>query len=435
MKKTQLLLFAALLFSISACKKDEPVTESTSLYMEEGYVVSSLSESTASRAYYVGYYSSTPEENLDLTTKSSYEYFYPRATWKNFMFGQSLKGEQTLSKIAVSKATGLLTEVASIPLLSYVWDVEIINENLGVYTTGVNHSVHLFNPTTMEKLGDIDMSKAKDFPANERNNYNTIIYRKQDNKLFLPLYTDNTKTGSFYDAQDVYVEVINLTTKQWEKTLMMEQAMYPVSRGLENSMVDETGNIYILTQGSYGLDNQLGINAAKRSRPQILKIPANNTEFDTTYKFNPVDAIGLNSLLVQLAMGTIYHENGIAFAAVSGQSNSARVLELVGKLANGTITAVEYQELSNSVFNDPDQRWVKLDLNAKTASIIQDIPLTAAYAYPFSYKYDGKFYFNVNNTSLGLNGFYAYDPATGKATKSINIAKGGMTNYFIKLSK
>ncbi len=435
MKTNKLFLSAFLFASLIACKTEEPVVTEESKYMEEGYVLSTLSQSTASNAYYVGHYTTIPGENIDMTAKSSYEYFYPRATWKNFMFGQSLKNEQTLSKQAVLKSTGLMTEVASIPLLSYVWDVEIINENLGVYTTGVNHSVHLFNPTTMEKLGDIDMSKAMDIPANDRNNYNTIIYRKQDNKLFLPLYTDNSKTGNYYDSQNVYVEVINLTTKQWEKTLTIEQAMYPISRGLENSIVDESGNIYILTQGSYGLDNQLGINATKRSRPQILKIPANSTEFDATYKFNPVDAIGLNSLLVQLAMGTIYHENGIAFAAVSGQSNSARVLELVGKLANGTITAVEYQELSNSVFNDPDQRWVKLDLNAKTATIIQDIPLTAAYAYPFSYKYDSKFYFNVNNANLGLNGYYVYDPITGKASKAINIAKGGVVNHFIKLTK
>jgi hypothetical protein len=105
------------------------------------------------------------------------------------------------------------------------------------------------------------------------------------------------------------------------------------------------------------------------------------------------------------------------------------------KFAQNNITEDEYNELRNAVFYSQNQRWVKVDLNAKTATVIADIPLTAAYAYPFSYKYDGKFYLQFTATSEKTSGFYEYDPATGKAQKAVNVAQGGTVNYLFKLDQ
>ncbi len=434
MKKPFILLIM-LVGTVFSCDKAGTEPEAESLYQEDGYVVSTIAQSTAGNSYYAGYYPQIPSTDIDLTTKSSYTYFYPRAGWKNFMYGNNLKGESVLAKMAVSKQTGVITEVASIPLLDFLNTVTIISEELGVYTSWDNKGVRLFNPSTMQLLESIDMSASKSVEGATRHNYSHVVYRKQDNRLFLFLLADNNKTGQFYDAVDVYAEVVNLTTKKWEKTLTFSQATYPISRGMENPLIDEQGNIFVITQGQYGLDGQLGPNSAKRSRPKILKIPAGTTEFDPAYAFNPVDKVGQQNLLFQLILGGVYQSNGVAYACISGQQDPPALLALIAKLANGTITEAEYAQLQNLAFYGANQRWAKLDLNAQTATIIESLPLTAGFAYPNSFIRDGKVHFQMYNSDLKLNGFYEYDPSSGSSKKLFNVTAGGLAINLIKLTK
>ncbi|WP_342089027.1 hypothetical protein [Dyadobacter sp. OTU695] len=436
MKTTNLLLSIFFATGLISCSSDdEPKSEPESLYQQEGFLLSSISQSTAGYSYYAGFFPQQPSGEVDLTKNTAYNTFMARTSYKNFLYGISLDGDNKLSKQAILKSSGAVVEVASIPLLEYLQSVLIVNENLGVYSTSGNRSLFLFNPATMENLGQIDMSKAKNFPENELNVYAHLTYRPNDHKLFASLVTNSNKTGQFYDAQDVYVEVVDLTTRKWEKTAVFKQATYPVSRGLEHSVVDEAGNVYISTQGQYGLDGQLGPNSAKRSRPQILKIPAGKTDFDSTYAFNPINAVGQQSSMFQLLLGTIYDANGIAYACISAAPYPPRLLELIGKLAVNSITAAEYAELSDLAFYSPVQRWVKLDLNAQTATVIADLPLTAAYSYPSTHKYDGEFYLPIYNSSMNLNGYYKYDPATGQSEKIVNITAGGLVTDLLKLTK
>ncbi|WP_353720150.1 hypothetical protein [Dyadobacter sp. 676] len=437
MRKTHLLLSVLLAATLLSCSDDDPKQEPEpqSLYQEEGFLLSSISQSTAGYSYYAGFFAQQPSGEVDLTKNTAYSSLLTRASYKNYLYSFALDGNKKMSKQAILKSSGAVVEVASIPLLEYLQAVKIINDNLGVYSTSGNRSLFLFNPTTMESLGQIDMSKAKNFPENESNTYAHLSYRPNDNKLFATLYTNSSKTGQFYDAQDIYVEVVDLTTKKWEKTTVFKQATYPVTRGLENSIVDENGKVYIVTQGQYGLDGQLGPNAAKRSRPQILKIPAGKTDFDSTYAFNPINAVGQQNSLFQLLLGAIYDANGVAYACISAAAYPPRLLELIGKLAANSITAAEYQELSDLAFYSPVQRWAKLDLNAQTATVIADLPLTAGYGYPNTHKYDGKFFLPVYNPSLNQNGYYEYDPATGKSEKIVNVTAGGLVTDLLKISK
>ncbi|UTA68080.1 hypothetical protein [Emticicia sp. 21SJ11W-3] len=433
--KTRLLFLGLLAAALFACETTEPETkEEQSKYYEDGFVISSVSQTTAGNSYYAGYYSSMPTGNIDITTKTSYNFLYTRAVWKNFIFSNNLKGENVLSKIAVSKETGNLVEVASLPLLGSLNQVLIISETLGVYTTWDKKGVALFNPATMQKITDVDMSKAKSSGLS-RDNYSHVVYRKQDNKLFLFLVADNFDTGQFYDLLDVHAEVVNLNNNQWEKTLTFQNATYPIARGFDHPLIDEQGNIFVITQGQYGLDGQLGPNSRKGSRPKILKIPAGTTDFDPNYAFNPVDKIGQTNLMFQLVLGGIYYGNGIAYACISGQQDPPALLALIAKMANGTITETEYNQLRSLAFYGANQRWAKLDLNAQTATIIQDIPLTAGFAYPNNSIVNGKLYLQTYNEDLKMNGFYEHDPVTGTSKKVFDLTAGGMAVGFIKLTK
>jgi len=436
MKRTKILLSILFATALISCSKDDITEpEAESLYQEEGYVMATISQSTAGFSYYAGYFNALPSGDVDMTKKSAYSDFLVRTSYKNFIYAAGLNGEKKLSKQAILKSSGAIVEIASIALLDAISAVKILSDELGVYTTGGNRAIFFFNPTTMTNLGQVDMSKAQNFPDNETNIYTHLIYRPTDKKLFATLFTNSSKTGQYYDSQNTYVEVIDVATKKWEKTAVFEQATYPVSRGLENGLVDEQGNVFVVTQGQYGLDGQLGPNGAKRSKPQILKIPAGKTDFDPSYSFNPVTAFGLPNLAFQLVLGTIYDANGIVYACISGQQDPPRLLELIAKLGAQTITATEYVELQTLAFYGPNQRWVKMDMNAKTVTLIADLPLTAGYGYPNSTIYDGKFYLPIYNPDLKLNGYYKYDPATGKSEKINTVTAGGLVTNFIKLTK
>lgn len=425
----------ALVLLGTACKKDSPEPgQSGSEYHDSGIVVVSTATVAGRGSYYAGYYGSFEEaKSIDLTQRNSYEYFWSFGQSGNYFYGTFTPGQQKYSKMAVSKETGLLTEVGSFPLATTSYYSVVCSENLGVIAQYGELDLITFDPATMQTTGTIDMSGATHYkPGEHRHTYYSGAYRAKDNKLFLFYYTDDQRTALFYDATDVFVEVIDLNTRKWVKTITYEGAQYPISRGKENAVIDEAGNIYVTCQGSYGLDGQMGMNAMAASRPKILKIDAATDDFDTSYSFNPVDALGYQNLMIQTLTGTIYGANGIAYACVNATDESPELQALIYKYATtGVLAEDEIAKLYDLAFYSVTQRWVKLDLNAKTASIIDDIPATGSFAYPTSYKHSNGFYFHYYDGTT--SGYYRYDPAANKAEKAITITKGGLASELLIL--
>ncbi len=432
-----LLLSASLFALLSSCSKEDNATPTTPTTTDKtsGFVASTIAYSPSGSSYFAGYFDGIPSGQIDLTQKTSFKFISPVATYKNAFFSQATDGTTGLSKLVVD-ATGKIVVKGNIPTTSYIGGVKIINETLGVYAEqSTAGKLFTFDPSTMTKTGEIDMTGAKIIDTNDANLYYNMVYRASDNRLFAPLYTSNSKTSQYYDATSIYVEVINLTTKKREKTIEFANAMDPYQRGSLNPLIDETGNIYFLTQGSYGLDGKVGPNAPVSSKPQIIKIPAGTTEFDASYRFNPVTALGFPNLIVQIAVGGVYDKNGIAYACVTAGEYPARVTELITKFAQGKATAAEQAELYQLVIYGSNYKWVKLDLNAKTATAIPGMPFTAGFSYPNSYKYDDKLYFQMLNDAEKVNGFYEYNPADGSAKSLFNITAGGVAVGLVKLSQ
>ncbi|WP_163416604.1 hypothetical protein [Flagellimonas sp. HSM57] len=443
-------ILSSLFVFFGSCEPEAVVTEVTvnqgqgtegpdeDLFKTEGFIVSAFASTTGGNATFAGYVDSKPVGNLDLTQFNSFSGYYPEIVYKNFAYGGPLDNENfELSRYAVDEESGQVIAAGTIPTTAQVSNIKILNDNMGVYTVFDTQKLFVFNPLTMEFIQEIDLSQAITFTEedDQRNSYFQIIYRPQDNKVFLPLITDIPSTGPFYDQTNVYVEVIDMNAMAWESTAELADATYPITRGMENSVVDEQGNIYITCQGSYSLDGQAGPTAAPRSRPQILKIPAGSTDFDPSYRFNPVDFLGFNFVVAQFVTGTTYGASGIAYAAISAKADDARVLELLQLVGAGTATEAEFNELRNLVINGANSRWAKLDLNAQTAMVIEDIPFTAGFGYPFGYKYDDKMYFQTFNQEAGINGYYEYDPATDTSFNIFNITAGGIATQLVKLQE
>ncbi len=434
---------------VLACEPEEVVTEIVVTQTEDptppeevpfktsGFVAASILSTPTSFSYFTNYTEELPTGNLDLTTNtsSSFSGYFPQTIYKNFGFGASLDSDNLeLNRYAVDNESGRIIKAGSIPLAANLSQVLIIDDNTAVYTIFDTPSLFLFNPSTMQFIQEIPMPDAVQLEVlpDQTNSYFHIIYRPQDNKVFLPLTTNSNVSPQFYDATDIYVEVVDLGSRSWEKTAVFTGATYPLTRGMENPLVDEQGNVYLLTQGQYSLDFQFGPTAPPSSRPQILKIPSGSTDFDPDYAFNPVNFLGFQNSVAQLCTGSIYGENGIAYAVMTAEPDVPRVNELLGLLATGTITDAEFNELVGLVTNSPNMKWTRIDLNAQTAEVIGDIPTSAGFVYPFSYKSNGRFYFQVFNPDQGVNGYFEYDPTTNTSDSIFNITAGGVaTQLFI----
>jgi hypothetical protein len=435
MKKAILSILLA--GSLLGCNNEEDAKpEEGAKYHDTGVVVSAYTGAGGRAGYYAGHYASLEEaSSVDLTQKSAYTNLWIFGKLDQYLYGMSTSGDNKFAKMAVSKETGIIEEVASFPLSGPSYFALVCNKDVGVVTQFNNLDLVVFNPTTMEQTGIIDMSKATNIdPQNRRYTYYAGVYRESDNRLFMYYWTDNPTTSAYYDESTIYVEVINLATRQWEKTISYDGGMYAISRGKENPVIDEQGNIYITCQGSYGLDGGIGASATSVSRPQILKISAATNDFDPAYSFNPLDKLGYSRLAIQTLTGTIYDANGVAYACVNATDESPQLLSLIFLYAhNGKLTEGEQLELFNLAFYSVTQRWVKLDLNAQTATVIDNIPTTGSFMYPTSYKHKGKLYFqHYDGTG---SGFYSYDPATGKAEKTITVTNGGIAAELVFLGE
>lgn len=403
-------------------------------YKKKGYILSSVATSSAASTYYAGYFSELPSGDIDMTSKQSFQRVLFKAVHNGYIYGRTSTNSSGLAKFAVDGKTGVLETVAELPLLDFPGDVTIISEELGFLSFFANTAIVVFNPMTMKKIGEVDMTGAKAFPAsNNRNGYNSIIHNPKTGKIYATSYTNNSDTPVFYDASEVWIEVIDVATRKREKTSVQADAQFPLFRGNINTVIDEAGNTYLICQGSYGIDQQIGPTAAKGSRPQILRINT-NSEFDKDYAFNPINKVGFQNNFFQLLTSLVYMGDNKAVAIGSSQVDAPEIVALLQKLGQGTITSAEYDQLVYLVLYTESMSMMEIDLNTKESKVI-DNTKTAGFAYPFMYNYDGNIFGQITGANGTYNGFYKYSPSTNTASPQFNITSGGLATHFIDISK
>ncbi|MEM9990827.1 MAG: PKD domain-containing protein [Bacteroidota bacterium] len=405
------------------------------LYQSEGYFLTSISTSSAGTNYFGGYFPEVPSGDIDLTQYQSFPFMFFRERLDDFLFGQPADGVNTgLTKYAIDINTNQIVEVATIPTINAPSVVELVSENLGFFANFLELSVTAFNPTTMEELSTIDLSAEVSVDPSLNVGISGLFYNETTEKLVATLYVDNPATGQFYDDVNVYAQIVNVNTLSREKLITHPEATYAIFRGERNKVIDEAGNMYLIAAGQYGLDGQVGPLASKGSRPQIIKINT-NTEFEADYAWNPIDAVGLENNFIQIFTSMVYASNGKGYGIGTAGPESAELLQLLVKLAEGTITAQELDFLRFLVFADEAQKIIEVDFAAKTAQFVSGGPLTAGFAYPFLYNYDGTIFSQVTAEGGAFNGYYSIDPSSSTATPAFNITQGGFAGQLYKLGE
>lgn len=181
-----------------------------------------------------------------------------------------------------------------------------------------------FNPTTMERMGEIDLSSILRAEA-------PVMYylgmKARDGKLFMGVFYEGAGFVEKYN-DTAYVAVIDLATAKLEK-LIKDYRTGSVFDAYNSFAIDKNGDIYVAGLGY-------------TNRPSgILRIKKGQTDFDPAYFFDLDVATGYK------CRGVSLFDNGLAFTLalvkpgdsyeINGPSHSFYKLDMVQKTSTGKL--------------------------------------------------------------------------------------------------
>lgn len=243
-----------------------------------------------------------------------------------------------------------------------------------------------FNPTTMERTGEIDLASILRAEA-------PVMYylgmKARDGKLFMGVYYEGAGFAAKYN-DTAYVAVIDLATAKLEK-LIKDYRTGSIFDGNTSFALDGNGDIYVAGLGY-------------TNRPSgILRIKKGQTDFDASYFFDLDAATGYK------CRGVSLFDNGLAFT-----------LALVNP-------ADSYE------INGPAHQYYKIDVAQKTSGgKLPNLPdaFGSSGAIMRRFNNGGEVLFSFANKTE--NSIYSYQLSTGNVTKKVTLT-GGRCSGFNKL--
>lgn len=401
------LICLSMLFIVSCSDDDEGDTE-PSVSLKTGFV---LALQTPANNFLVKYFSTLPTGTADVTDGQNFEEFQVTDIYDGALYGRATDRNGAFAKFVVNENGQLVEEAAistadddDVPIT-----IKVIDASTGLFHDRSNSTeISVFNPTTMELTGVIDMS-AGTVPAPQR--FDTFIIRGDE--VFAPLRPEAGRSFS-----STIVQSANFRTGDYLNTTQFESgnATYPFHFG--QNWTDEDGNVWVTHQAAPFDNNFVS---------SIHRIPAGSTEFDD-YAFVAALAVNpANQLLPVISQ--IYHlGNGVAVAMVIADV-PPRVLEILESV-NGNprdFTDEQFQEVLNLFFTEKTGRWVELDLINRTADIIEGMPAQGGFAISFATEINGEVYLSITNPEE--NAFYRYNATTNQATKAFDVVGGSISQF------
>lgn len=261
-----------------------------------------------------------------------------------------------------------------------VTNMIIISDAKAYVSLMLDNKIIIFNPTTMQKTGEIDLAKPEyGVKGSSTPNPAGMIYR--DGKVFvgclqltqLPLCNDGA-----------YVIVINEANDKPEK--MISDMRASSASFFNNEMhMDEKGDIYVNCWASYGyVESQVG---------GFLRIRKGETEFDPGYFFQVTKTPVGNDMLMS-AYSSCYKGNGIVYMFGNNPKYISNPPDYV---------------------HDKSIEPFKIDLYNKTITRL-DLPRTNNYSCSIS-KIGDIVYFGITSEANG-SGLFTYNHKTGETSKA-----------------
>lgn len=242
--------------------------------------------------------------------------------------------------------------------------------------------IYIFNPTTMQKTGEIDLTSL----GIQDNNPDIGIMIERDGYLFAGLSQMVGGWTSPKDYKQADVAVIDTKTDKLvkmisEKNSGFSQATRPIDP--KSLFMDEKGDIYISCLGNFGM--------VAGHKAGILRIKKGETDFDPTYHWT------------------------ITGASIKGEEKAAGFPASICYVANGKaygyIDIPGYYKPGEAGTTSISNRAVVFDLYNQTLEKIDGLELSNGYGIFVSKYKDGLAIANASTTTKGV---YYLNPQTSE---------------------
>ncbi|MEM6642406.1 MAG: hypothetical protein AAF616_05465 [Bacteroidota bacterium] len=403
--KFYFLFFAAaivMLGAITSCNSDSDSVTPEVVALDSGVFFVTFAGSPVTNVFGSYFPDGTPSGAVDNSQGTSYENLFVRDKYKEFLYTASLSGNG-LGKVAIDE-NGVAQEIAAIRTTGAATSVLVVSDELGYFHDRNEVDITIFNPSTMERTGAIDMSASFRVDGVESITYGVPVIR--DDKMFVVAY--NNINGS-YATDSVLVHVIDVNSNQFEKTIFKNGHVSPLPLRL-----DPNGDLYIGTQGDISIPNIF--------KPSFIRIPAGSTEFDD-YEFFPISLLPqAPQLLGQLMTRWEFVDQGEVIA-LCGVTVPPTILEIFAQKPDFTTwTSEDIGNALEALNTEPAAAWLNVDLAGKTVSMVPNLALSAPFTGAFSKRKGTETSFSIQSPTE--NAVYRYDGQTQTATKIFDIVDG-----------
>jgi len=302
-------------------------------------------------------------------------------------------GTQEVAKYTYNGTQQLIkTASLQLPPMSGTFNMVKASDNKAyapMYNLG---KVLIFNPKTMIKTGEIDLTSY----ATDDNNPDPAYPIIRDGLLYVPLDQVGPNWMPNHEKKQVDVAIIDINTDKVLKVISETKSglTFPTRPFLENMIfTDENNDLYIACTGGFGMDPRL-------AETGLVCIRSGETEFDESASWD------MSQVTIE---GTSYKVGSVTNCKYIG---------------NGKLCAyIAIPELINeNPYTAKYSMAVLIDMKAKTAKKIDGIPLSDGHSI-FIEKYKDLVVFGVYGDKEA--GFFTYNPSSSEVSNGPVIATTG----------
>lgn len=379
------VIFTATLFSllITACKKDKDENEPINSDANQ-YAIAMVAGTGSAQTTYIQGLANFDTASLGNGNASELTGSGRMLTYNGAAYVTVFNSPATMTKYTFDK-TGKAIKAGEliVPGAKTYSTVEFISATEAYASvSGGLAKVIRFNPTTMERTGEIDLT------AVLRSEAPVMYYlgmKARDGKLFMGVYYEGAGFVKKYN-DTAYVAVIDLATAKLEK-LIKDTRTGSVFLAYNSFSIDKNGDIYVAGLGY-------------TNRPSgVLRIKKGQTDFDASYFFDLDAATG------HKCRGISMFDDGLAFT-----------LALINP-------ADDYE------INGPSYSYYKISISQKTSA-------GKLGALPGVYGSNGAAMRQFDNSNILFalstkteNSLYNYKMQDGSVTKKITLTGGKCTGF------
>lgn len=328
-----------------------------------------------------------------------------RAFGNNLFKVNSASNAQGLLKLGFNSA-GNVVEDKFLASLStkYITNYLVVSATEGYYWDDVRGGlkVQKFNPTTMERTGEIDFSSLSQGLPNE--SAGQLIIAKRDNKLYVDLLLGTLQTGNWQvtpQNKEVAIAVYDLAANKIEGVTKFAGTTN-LGVFIDNvlwSLDEVTQDLYFVAVGD--MKTQPSDYSSK-----ILRIKKGSVEFDKDF------SIDIKNYQFPAEFNRLFAYNNKIYTTIP-----SRAVSYYGGGQHGV------------TYRSDVWYWNEIDADTKKATRL-DMPADSFYGTQNPFFHNGEIYFVSNNKTENFYGVNQYNPATKTVKETFRLKESGRVQGF-----